>query len=89
MSDKVTISEEVQIIVGDSVEALIRFYRSIIDGNEPNPTFLEAHKANMTDALVNHGISPDTYGAALIQTLCCTIIALVDDEDYQLEEDEL
>jgi len=79
--EKAIINAQVQHLVSDSCEALIRFYRAILDGDKPNPIFLEAHKANMKEAWLDYGTKIDTYTAALIQTLCCTIINIFDEED--------
>lgn len=83
MTEKAIIPAEVETLIEDSCEALIRFYSEILNEKEPNETYIEAHRANMLDALMNHGVESGTFTAGLIQTLCCTIIKLVEESEEE------
>ncbi len=74
------ISEPVQDLLNDSCEALIRFYSEIMSKQEPNPTYVEAHRQNMIEAYKEYQVHADVFTAGLIQTLCCTIVAMANEE---------
>ena len=78
---KAKLSDEVQNLVSDSAEALIRFYSEAYAGETPNKIFVDAHMENMKEALKDHGVLPDVFTAALVQTLCMTIINMCEESE--------
>jgi hypothetical protein len=73
--------QALQVLVEDSAEALIRMYGEIMRGKKANPLFIDAHLANMQEAFELTGIDTIGFHVDLIQTLCCTIVKLVEELD--------
>ena len=91
MPKRLIIPDGAQQLVSDSAEALLRYWRDIIDGGIPNELYLQAHQENIKECAEEYAIGYPTFEAALIQTFCLTIINMANEgmlEDNEEEDDE-
>lgn len=72
-----------QELVNTTAEVFIRFYSDIYYEQKPNTIYLEAIQGNIDEWVDDHGGDESVFAGAVIQTLCMTIIHMLDKEDEE------
>jgi hypothetical protein len=80
---QLVVTPEQQELVNTTAEVFIRFYSDIYYEQKPNTIYLQAIQANIDEWTDDHDGDESVFAGAVIQTLCMTIINMLDREDEQ------